>query len=222
MPFLQKIDELFEESRLHYSISSKTDDFHTYIPIEIFNNTHRFQFLIRKGKKAKILIVSGRQKVYLTDYQIISTILSMNDKGIEWFLAQFIALYKGNGVQVNFVLGDAEFAYTGIPSYPEEKTIMLFSDTNIELTYFCFLLNFIFAKDKCWEQISNTPNFGKKTLCKYISIIDYYHNASAYSKAFLEQLGYPVNCPQPTNHINAQKAFDKTDCVEKFDISNYV
>lgn len=221
MPFLQKIDEIFEASRLQYSVSSKNDDFHTYIPIEIYNDTHRFQFLIRKGKKSKILILSGKQTVYLTDYQIISTILSMGDKEIKWFLEQFVSLYVGNGAQIKLVLDGIEYAYAGIPSYPEEKEILLFSDTNIGVSYFCFLLNFIFAKDKCWEEMSNTPNFSKKTLCKYISIIDYCYNASAYSKTFLAGLGYPVDRSQPSNHISAQKAFEKNDCVEKFDISNY-
>lgn len=220
--FLQKIDKLFEESRAQYSVSSQNDDFHTYIPIEIFNSTNRFQFLIRKGKKSKILIISGNQKVYLTDYQIIKTILSMEDMEIEWFLEQFISLFTGNGAQIKFILEGAEFTYEGIPSYPEEKTVMLVSDTSIDLSYFCFLLNFIFAKDMCWEELSSIPNFGKKTLCKFISIIDYCHNASEYSKLFLKELGYPLNLPQPSNHINARKAFEKNDCIEIFDISNYL
>lgn len=221
MPFLQKIDELFGESRLQYSISSTIDDFHTYIPIDICNDTHRFQFLIRKGKKAKLLILSGTQRVYLTDYQIIRTILSMERKEVEWFLAQFVSLYVGKGNQIRFVLGGSEFTYVGIPSYPEKKEVLLLSDTTVELSYFCFLLNFIFAKDKCWEEISSTPNFAKRTLCKYISIIDYCYNKSAYSKSFLAKLGYPVNHFQPSDHISAQKAFAKNDFVEKFDISNY-
>ena len=77
MSFLQKIDELFEASCLQFSVPLKSDNFHTYIPIEIYNDTHRFQFLIRKGKKSKILILAGQQRVYLTDDQIIRTILSI-------------------------------------------------------------------------------------------------------------------------------------------------
>lgn len=171
MSFLQKIDELFEASCLQFSVPLKSDNFHTYIPIEIYNDTHRFQFLIRKGKKSKILILAGQQRVYLTDDQIIRTILSMEDNETEWFLAQFISLYVGNGVQTTLELDKTKFTYTGLPSFPEERDILLFSDTNIKLSHFCFLLNFIFAKDQCWGKMSNTPNFEKKTLCKYISII---------------------------------------------------
>ena len=163
MSFLQKIDELFEASCLQFSVPLKSDNFHTYIPIEIYNDTHRFQFLIRKGKKSKILILAGQQRVYLTDDQIIRTILSMEDNETEWFLAQFISLYVGNGVQTTLELDKTKFTYTGLPSFPEEKDILLFSDTNIKLSHFCFLLNFIFAKDQCWGKMSNTPNFEKRT-----------------------------------------------------------
>lgn len=222
MPFLQKIDDLFEESCRQYSVSSKSDEFHTYIPIEIYNSTCGFPFLIRKSKKSKLLILSGQQRVYLTDNQIIRTILSMEHQETEWFLEQFISLYTGNGAQVKFVLGETEYTYTGIPPYPEEKTITLFSDTTIELSRFCLFLNFIFAKDRCWEELGSIPNFSKKTLCKYISIIDYDCNKSAYSQAFLEKLGYPVHDHLPSDGDSAQKAFEKNDCVEIFDISNYL
>ena len=111
MPFLQKIDELFEASCLQFSVPLKSDNFHTYIPIEIYNDTHRFQFLIRKGKKSKILILAGQQRVYLTDDQIIRTILSMEDNETEWFLAQFISLYVGNGVQTTLELDKTKCAY---------------------------------------------------------------------------------------------------------------
>ena len=119
-------------------------------------------------------------------------------------------------------LDKTKFTYTGLPSFPEERDILLFSDTNIKRSHFCFLLNFIFAKDQCWGKMSNTPNFEKKTLCKYISIIDYYHNASTYSKVFLKGLGYPVKYAQSSNYISTQKAFKEIDCVEKFDISYYL
>lgn len=222
MLFLQKIDNRFEKTCSQYLVSSKNDDFYIYIPIDIYNNTHRFQAVIRKGKKSKLLILSGKQRVYLTDDQIITTILSMSGREIEWFLTQFISLYVGNGAQTTFVLDGEEFTYTGIHSYPERKEILLLSDTNIELSYFCFLLNFIFAKDMCWEEMSGTLNFSKKTLCKYISIIDYYYNTSAYSRAFLKKLDYPIEQVQPSRYISAKKAFEKDDCVEKFDISNYI
>lgn len=56
----------------------------------------------------------------------------------------------------------------------------------------------------------------------FASMIDYYHNASTYSKVFLKGLGYPVKYAQSSNYISTQKAFKEIDCVEKFDISYYL
>lgn len=131
MSFLQKIDELFEASCLQFSVPLKSDNFHTYIPIEIYNDTHRFQFLIRKGKKSKILILAGQQRVYLTDDQIIRTILSMEDNETEWFLAQFISLYVGNGVQTTLELDKTKFTYTGLPRTDIQKMLCRLAEHSV-------------------------------------------------------------------------------------------
>ena len=109
----------------------------TKSPLKSMISEGFFLFLIRKGKKSKILILAGQQRVYLTDDQIIRTILSMEDNETEWFLAQFISLYVGNGVQTTLELDKTKFTYTGLPSFPEERDILLFSDTNIKLSHFC-------------------------------------------------------------------------------------
>lgn len=221
MLFLEKIDEIYSASRTQYSVSAQSDDFYVYIPIEISDSKYTYPFLIRKGNKSKLLITSGKQRVYLTDNQIIHTILSMEKTEIDWFLSQFISLYKGTGVQLTFNISDAIFTCVGICSFPEDKKLLLFSDTKISYSNFCFLLSFIFSKDACWEEISRITNFSKKTLCKYISIIDYYHNSSEHSRLFLSAIGCPLNNGQFSDSVLVSKAFEKIDCVEKFDISNY-
>lgn len=222
MPFLTKIDELHKKTRQQLSVPASNKKFCTYIPIEISNGKYRFSYMIRKEEKSKILAISGLQRVYLSDYHVLSTILSMDATDIEWFLEQFVSLYRGKGSPINLLLAGSEFSYTGIPAFPRPQELTLLSDTKIDYSYFCFLLNFIFAKDKCWEEISGIPGFGNITLCKYISILDYIHQKSVYSKVFLETIGYPTDLPQPADSIEAQKVFRKTDCLEKFDISNYI
>lgn len=222
MPFLTKIDEIHEETRQQLSVQTSNKKFCTYIPIEISDGKYRFPYLIRKEEKSKILAVSGLQRVYLSDYHVLSTILSMDTTDIEWFLGQFISLYIGKGSSINFFLADDKFSYPGIPAFPELRELTLLSDTQISYSYFCFLLNFIFAKDKCWEKIRGIPDYGNITLCKYISILDYIHHKSVYSEMFLRTIGYPTGLPQPADSIEGQKAFRKTDCLKIFDISNYI
>lgn len=209
------------ETRQQLSVPASNNKFCSYIPIEISDGKYSFTYIIRKEKRAKILVVSGQQRVYLSDYHVLSTILSMDAADIEWFLKQFVSLYRGEGSSIDFFLGDNKYSYTGIPAFPSFRELTLLSDTKINYSYFCFLLNFIFAKDKCWEKIEDIPDFGSTTLCKYISILNYIHKKSEYSKAFLEAIGYPIGEPQPAESIEAQKAFRGVDFLKKFDISNY-
>ena len=63
-------------------------------------------------------------------------------------------------------------------------------------------------------------DFSKRTLCKYITLIDYYANANTRSKKFLKDIGYPIdeNTQHPIDTSYTKKMFNHT---EMFDISRY-
>ena len=142
MPFLQKIDELYGKIRQEYSPTSVGDDFNVFFPIEISDGKNKSSFSIRKGKKAKLLVISGKQRVYLSDYQIINTILSMDREDVQWYLKQFVLLYTGKGHQIVFSLDATDYTYLGIPAFPTDKSLLLFSDINIYSSRFYFLRSF--------------------------------------------------------------------------------
>lgn len=221
MLFLQEIDKIYEDTRRKYDIPARNVDFSAFIPIRITIEGRDFSFLIRKGKKAKLLILSGKQQVYLSDVQIMNTILSMEPTDVEWFLGQFVDLYQGRGTEISLHFNRKKYTYTGIHAYPNEKKLMLFSDTSIDISCFCCLLNFIFSKDTCWEDISKTPGFGKKTLCKYISVIDFHYRGSTYSREFLANIHYPIEHSAPSEFIEKRHLFEKVDFIKTFDISAY-
>lgn len=100
MPFLQKIDELYGKIRQEYSPTSVGDDFNVFFPIEISDGKNKSSFSIRKGKKAKLLVISGKQRVYLSDYQIINTILSMDREDVQWYLKQFVYYIPAKGIRL--------------------------------------------------------------------------------------------------------------------------
>lgn len=222
MPFLNLIDKLYDIEREKLSIPMQNKEFCIYIPVKILDGERSFSYVIRKEKKSKILITSGKQRVYLSDHNIICTILSMPSNEIEWFLSQFVSLYKEKGHSVKISIADREFSYVGITNFPKQQELTLFSDTVIDYSYFCFLLNFIFAKDECWEKIGETPRYSKMTLCKYISIIDYFYSKSQHSKTFLESIGYPIGSPRPIDSSKVQETFKEINCLEKFDIFGYM
>lgn len=225
MYFLEKIDDIYNTFRTENSIPIENKNFYIEIPILISQHGHssccRHSYIIRKSQKAKLLICQDGQRIYLSDYDIINTILSMDSATIDWFLTQFISLFSGCSYPVELSFDGITFVCHGIDIFPNGKNFTLFSDTTLAYSTFCLLLNYIFAKDYCWEAISGEVNSGKLTLCKYISIIDYYYKKSPYSRKFLLDIGYPIEQPFPSDSMRVNKLFKKIGHLEKFDISFY-
>ena len=144
MSFLKKIDELHEENKNTFRIKSSNNDFSSFFCVEPVGTSLTKKFLVRKQKKSKLLIVSGEQRVYLADYDIVSTILSMNKTYLNWFLDEFVKLYNGDYKPFKFRVINEEFEGVGINYFPKPHKILLFSDTEIDINDFIFILNFPF------------------------------------------------------------------------------
>ena len=219
MSFLKRIDKLHKENRSVYGIEMSNNDFSSFINVKPVDISLTQKFIIRKQEKAKLLLVSGKQRVYLSDNDIISTILDMEKNCIDWFLNSFIKLYNDEFEVFNFKLEDKLYKGIGISYYQSQREISLFSDTKIDINDFIFILNFIFSKDKQWENDTSQENFGKRTLIKYITLIDYYSNQSERSKNYLEKIGYTIYKP---NFVTASKIKNMFSDVNSFDISKYL
>lgn len=147
MSFLKKIDSLHGNYRNEYPSEEVDEYFNSFIKVEPVDVNLTKQFIIRKQEKSKLLIVSGKQRVHLSDYQILSTILQLDKSLIDWFIQAFIDLYNNKSKTFKFKVEDEEFHGVGIDYYSEPKEILLFSDTKIDINDFIFVLNFIFSKD---------------------------------------------------------------------------
>lgn len=225
MSFLKRIDKLHKENRSVYGIEMSNNDFSSFINVEPVDISLTQKFIIRKQEKAKLLLVSGKQRVYLSDNDIISTILDMEKNCIDCFLNSFIKLYNDEFEVFNFKLEDKLYKGIGISYYQSQREISLFSDTKIDINDFIFILNFIFSKDKQWENDTSQENFGKRTIIKYITLIDYYSNQSERSKNYLEKIGYPIYKPNfviASKSIPASKIKNMFSDVNSFDISKYL
>jgi len=219
MNLLECIDAINNEVRLENKIPQENTRFSCFIPIEVVNHRSSCNFLIKKQEKAKLLFIVGRQRIHLSDLQIIDTILSMDTDIINWFIKNFVSLYCNDLYKVQFKIDGNIYDGCGIRRFPKKKDLLLFTDSVIDVNDFIVLLNFIFSKDKIWEKMSKIDNFYKRTLCKYISLIDYYSKKSDRSKLFLENIGYPVKKRYPTDSSQIRNLFSQ---IEKFDISLYV
>lgn len=219
MSFLKKIDELHGENRVTYGIELSNNNFSSFICVEPIGVSLTKKFIVLKQKKSKLLIVSGQQRVYLSDYHIISTILDMDQTYVSWFLDEFIKLYNGDYKTFKFKVFDEEFEGIGINYFDKPHKILLFSDTEIDINDFIFVLNFVLFKDKQWEIDSSQENFSKRTIVKYITLIDYYANNTERSKKFLSKIGYPINKSLQTKTIDDNLLSSK---INFFDISKYL
>lgn len=230
MEFLELLDQLHKAVAEENSVSAKDRNFRSYHAIGFDGDSPSDRFIIQKNLiKAKLLIVDGKQKVYLSDDQIVETILEMPASKITWFLMQMVNLYNGTGSSFIFSIAEQHFNFVGIPYLPSKETILLPSDTHATINEFISIINFIFAKDVAWERIPlndstakkgySKTDFSKRTLCKYISLIDYYGLHTSRSISFFEQIGYPLFDAYPGAVENEKAMFAHT---ELFDISKYI
>lgn len=219
MSFLKKIDTLHDNCRNEYQNEEVDENFSSYVKIEPVDVTLKQEFIIKKQEKAKLLIVSGKQRVHLSDFQIISTILQLDQCWIDWFIQAFINLYNNDFVSFKFKVEDNEFEGIGIAYCSEPKEILLFSDTKIDINDFIFVLNFIFSKDYQWEKDRQKKDFSKRTIVKYITLLDYYSHKSMRSKEYLEKIGYPI---ENRDFIDVPKTKSMFNNTKVFDISKYL
>lgn len=221
MDFLDYIDKQHTENRLQYKEDEVSKTFSTFLPVQANDFRSSCGYLIKKQDKAKLILLCGKQRVYFSDVDIIKTIISLPSEIANWFLKQFIKVYQNKYTEFSFEINNTSFVGYGIPKYPNQKNILLISDSEITINEFIFIINFILFKDLKWKEKSKIEDFDKRTLCKYISLIDYFVNNSEKSKSFLTNIGYPI--PDEPSLIWENKKIKKLFSLTKsFDISNYI
>ena len=221
MNFLEYIDSIYSTELKNFDIDLEREEFNSFIPIEPLNYSTKNIFLIGKQIHSKLFIVVGKQRIYLSDINIIRTILSLETEDIAWFIEQLCNLYRNDNNAHSFKINEKEFNGSGIEYFSDDKEIMLYTDSVISINDFIFVLNFVLAKDSTWGEMKELTNFRKLTLCKYISLISYYAFSSNDAKNFLESIGYPVDKKYVQDNKELSQLFNNEN-IEKFDISLFI
>lgn len=217
MLFLEAIDKIHENEREKYSKDKLDNEFASYISIEPNSYSTGCQFLIQKREKSRLLIIEGKQRVYLSDVDIIHILLEMESKDTEWFISAMKNLYRGKGETFGFRIKEQTYEDIGIPQQGVRKALNLFSDSSIVIDDFVFVLNFIFSKDRCWESISKIKGFRNRSLVRYILLVEYYHNRSQWAKACLEKVGYPIN-KKSSDLNNDRRTYEDLKRIDNIDL----
>lgn len=221
MNFLEYIDNTYSAKLKKFDIDAESEEFSCFIPIEPLNYSTKNKFLIRKQKLSRLFIVVGKQRIYLSDVNIIKTILDLDIDEIRWFIKQLCDLYVSDNNTCSFRINEEEFNSCGIEYFANDKELLLYTDTLININDFIFVINFVLAKDSVWGEMKELNNFRKLTICKYISLIAYYAFESKDAKLFLKAIGYPIENRFPQDNKEISQLFNNEN-IEKFDISLFV
>lgn len=183
--FLQILDKEYEKIRSLQKVQKYNADFAIFKKIEPIGIYSKNNFLCYKKNKTKILFCPKNCKVYLTDQDILNIILSLENNNFTNFLEKFIDLYTGVTFNFRFKIGMKIFEGIGIP-YEEnnDKKILLYTDNEISINEFIFIINMVLEKDRLYD-------LQEKTLIKYISLLKFYKYKDEKAKRFLEEIEYP-------------------------------
>lgn len=221
MDFLEYIDQQHAKEKSNYNSDEINDSFSTYLTVQPKSFCGSCKYLIKKQDKAKLLLLCGKQRVYLSDSDIIKTIIYLPKEVSNWFLKQFTLAYQDNYVPFDFQINSTCFTGYGISKHPDDIRISLISDSEITINEFIFVINFVLFKDLTWKMKSQINDFHKRTLCKYITIIDCFVNNSLISKEYLNKIGYRIPS-NPLNISDNKETKKQFLSVKMFDISNYL
>ena len=183
--FLQILDKEYEKTRSLQKVQKYNTDFAIFKKIEPIGIYSKNNFFCYKKNKTKILFCTKNCKVYLTDQDILNIILSLENNNFTNFLEKFIDLYTGVTFNFRFKIDMNIFEGIGIP-YEEnnDKKILLYTDNEISINEFIFIINMVLEKDRLYD-------LQEKTLIKYISLLKFYKYKDKKSKRFLEEIEYP-------------------------------
>lgn len=218
--FLVYLDKLYNKARETNCIQENNLEYRHYeklIPLDFISEN---AFLCLKQKKTKILFCQSNVKVYLSDADIINTIVSLDNGTAKFLLNEFIDLYKGQYNKFKFKIKNQIFEGQGIKYKDKDINFLLYTDNNININEFIFILNMIFEKDRLASALAE-KDLLKYTLCKFIALIGYYKLKQGKYSTFLQKIKYPIEknvndvFNSPANIVRNNQLFMELQLFEK-------
>lgn len=219
--FLVKLDELFdkqfEEEKVNRNIDVERRNYVAYFCYKPDITTQNTFMIKKSDKKAKLFICSGLQRVYLSDADILKVIAKLEREDQIVIFKALLDLYQCNTDDIVFDIQGEKYPGWGINLELFNKDIVIHTDSEINLRELIALLNFIFSKDRFWEDIGGNKDFRYQTIGKYILLMDYYIFKTGKSNSYLQELGYPLSS---LAYSNFHKKYFKE--LKKLDISIFL
>lgn len=203
MHFLEYLDKQYIDYKKVNGIPEMNKQYRYYqkvIPNNIGDDKQEFEML-KIGDKSKILICFKSLRVYLSDLDIINTILKLPEDEIKWFIDGFFNVCNGKYTLFEFEFNKEKFMGKGLPYKEASNKIRIKCDTEISINSFIFIINIIITKDLLGTEKLKRSSVKKKkdkdlmksTLYKYISLLKYYHFKDKDVAGYLKGIDYPID-----------------------------
>lgn len=218
--FLEYLDDLYAEVCKINNIQKDNEEFRIYENLIPLDFTTKNAFLCLKAQKTKILFCQSNVKVYLSDNDIISSIVNLDGNTVNFLMNEFVELFKKPKNIFKFQINDQVFYGKGINYVDSDTNFLLHTDNVININEFIFILNMIFEKDRLFSEVAK-KDLLKFTLCKYISLIGYYKLKQNKYSDFLHKIKYPIEKEvnevfnSPRNIEKYNKLFERIQLFEK-------
>jgi hypothetical protein len=203
MHFLEYLDKQYIDYKKVNGIPEMNRQYRYYeevIPQNTDDDNQKFEIL-KIGDKTKILICFKSLKVYLSDLDIINTILKLPEDEINWFIDEFYYICNKQYTLFEFEISKKKFRGIGLPYKESTNKIRIQCDNEVSINSFIFIINIILTKDllgtlklrRSNNEIKKARDLLKATLYKYISLIKYYRFKDENFANYLKDIEYPID-----------------------------
>lgn len=183
---------------------------------------------VRWNGKTRILFIKNGVRVRFTDNDVMQMLISIKDKSVvDDFYKAFKEGYKGRFDNAKLKIDGVEYGISVLKLDCVNTNVMLenLKDIPIDLDNLIVLINLIIAKDNASAEAIKGVEYVKRTLAKYILILEkyYYHNKKVDS--YFETLGMEYTLDFANDFIASNAADDnikKITDYNKFEKSGII
>ena len=218
--FITNLDRLYDDEKNKAGYSLLNNDYMMYLPMTVtISGKSNNSFCIKKAEFTRFLYVKNGCRVYFSDADILSMLLDVRDKKVmRDIINRLKHVYStGSGTKFSVEFNGIEYDAYGIGMLNHPQVLTNYKDIDIDFTDLLILINLVIAKDidssPLWP--THAPFF-KKTICKYVSILEYAYFDNSSACVFLENVGYDINKSIIENYDTAKKRDEKYNMFTEY------
>ncbi|MBQ3559446.1 MAG: hypothetical protein IJA07_08050 [Agathobacter sp.] len=216
--FIDDLDVYYVKNRIREKIPIENNLYTVYLPLTFYlGKIKNRNFIVRKkntkkksGEERKTQFIYTRQdaRVYFADSDILEMLMDIKSEVVlKEILEKLKQLYQGIGCSYNFVINRKKYEIKGIEIPKYCQLLQNKKDIPLEYDDLMVLIILVLAKDQAAAE-DKELKYHKRTLAKYISLLEWYKFNNENARKYLEDIEFPWEAAFETNFSTAKKAKD--------------